>query len=68
MAAPRVRCACCGEPWDRRAVNQAYCPKPACQRAHNADRLREWRRATAYREDARHRAAIERTGSGQVRA
>ncbi len=52
MAAPRIRCNHCGEPFDRRAVTVFYCKADACQKAHARDRMKRWRKVqddlTAY--------------------
>lgn len=53
MAAPRVRCSHCGEPFDRRAVNQSYCFEPECRKARTRERVKAWRHAVAKLEDAR---------------
>lgn len=53
MAAPRVRCVKCGEPFDRRAVNQSYCFEDECRRARERDRKLAYRRSVAQLEDAR---------------
>lgn len=45
MAAVQTRCACCGEPFERRAVNVAYCAKARCRRARKAANERQRRRA-----------------------
>lgn len=53
MAAPRVRCTHCGEPFDRRAVNQSYCFAPLCRKARTRDRVKAWRHAVTRLEHAR---------------
>lgn len=53
MAAPRIRCAHCGEPFDRRQVTQSYCFKLQCRRARNTARIREWRDSKRQLEHAR---------------
>jgi hypothetical protein len=63
MAAPRARCANCGEPFDRRAVNQSYCFKLACRRARNRERLRAWRQTKAQLHEARWQATIRRAAT-----
>lgn len=53
MAAPRIRCAHCGDPFDRRQVTTSYCAKEDCQRAHHRDRMRALR--TVHRQMDSHR-------------
>lgn len=60
MAAERAHCACCREPFERRAYNQFYCFRPACRRAHNAANVRAWRETTAHREHVRRAVALAR--------
>lgn len=60
MAAVETRCLSCGDLFPRRQATTHYCPKPACQRAHTADRVRGWRHAIAEREAIRHDLVLER--------
>jgi hypothetical protein len=53
MAAPRVRCSHCGEPFDRRAANQFYCAEDDCRRARERDRKAAYRQSVAQLERAR---------------
>ncbi len=62
MAAPRVRCANCGEPFDRRATNQSFCFREECLRARERDRKLSWRHAVAQLDDVR-RAVCRRAAA-----
>lgn len=63
MAAPRVRCAHCGEWFDRRAVNQSYCFEDECRNARNAANVANYRAIVAHRADVRLELAIQRGGA-----
>jgi hypothetical protein len=63
MGAPRARCRNCGEPFDRRAVNQSSCFAPDCRDARNRENMRASRAARAQLVEIPWRRAIERTAS-----
>lgn len=64
MAAPRARCAHCGEPFDRRAVNQSYCFEDECRAARNRENVRAFRAARAQLDQVQWNAAIARAREG----
>ncbi len=60
MAAARAHCTNCGEPFDRRAVNQSYCFADECRKARNRENVRAFRETRAVLDAAEARAWARR--------